>query len=54
MSETGQHTTTASTHFPETRPEQVFECLAYRGDANSIEEMDAGIMEEARKRHVHD
>ena len=36
-------------HFPETRPEQVFGCLSYKGEAKSI-----GIMAEARKRHARD
>lgn len=29
-------------HFPETRPEQVFGCLAYGGEAKSIQEMEIG------------
>lgn len=41
-------------HFPETRPEQVFGCLSYKGEAKSIDEMEAGIMAEARRRHARD
>ncbi|MXY90049.1 MAG: AbrB/MazE/SpoVT family DNA-binding domain-containing protein [Gammaproteobacteria bacterium] len=36
-------------HFPETRPEQVFGCLSYEGEAKSVAEMDAGIMAEATR-----
>ena len=44
----------AAPHFPETRPEQVFGCLSYEGEAKSIAEMEAGIMAEARRRHASD
>lgn len=33
-------------HFPETRPEQVFGCLSYEGEAKSIAEMEVGVMGE--------
>jgi len=38
--------------FPATRPEDVFGCLAYHGKAKSIEEMNAGIAVEVRRRHA--
>lgn len=41
-------------HFSETRPEQVFGCLSYEGEAKSIAEMEAGVMEEAQRRHACD
>ncbi len=44
----------AAPNFSETRPEQVFGCLSYEGEAKSIAEMEAGVMEEARKRHARD
>ena len=44
----------AAPHFPETRPEQVFRCLSYKGEAKSIADMEAGIMEEASRRHARD
>ena len=44
----------AAPHFPETRPEQVFGCLSYKGEAKSVAELEAGIMAEARKRQAHD
>ncbi len=44
----------AAPHFPETRPEQVFGCLSYKGEAKSIADMEAGIMEEASRRHARD
>ncbi|MCY4551877.1 MAG: AbrB/MazE/SpoVT family DNA-binding domain-containing protein [Defluviicoccus sp.] len=36
--------------FPETRPEDVFGCLAYDGPPRTLEEMDAGVLEEAKRR----
>lgn len=39
--------------FPETRPDEVFAVLAYKGEARSLEEMEAGILAEAR-RHAGD
>jgi len=44
----------AAPHFPETRPEQVCGCLSYKGEAKSIADMEAGIMEEASRRHARD
>ena len=44
----------AAPNFSETRPEQVFGCLSYGGEAKSIAEMEAGVMEEARRRHARD
>ena len=44
----------AAPQFPETRPEQVFGCLSYKGKAKSIAEMEAGVMAEARRRHARD
>jgi AbrB family looped-hinge helix DNA binding protein len=38
--------------FAPTRPEDVFGCLRYEGQAKSVEEMEAGIAEEARRRHA--
>ena len=37
--------------FAETRPEDVFGRLAGKGAPKSLEEMEAGVMEEARRRH---
>ena len=36
--------------FAETRPEEVFGMLAYRGAPKSLEDMDAGILAEAKRR----
>ncbi len=38
--------------FAETRPEDVFASLPYRGAPKSIEEMQAGIAVEAKRRHA--
>ena len=38
--------------FPETRPEDVFGSLPFEGAAKSPQEMDAGVREEARRRHA--
>ena len=38
--------------FPETRPEDVFGSLKYDGPAKTIEEMDAGIVAEVKRRHA--
>lgn len=38
--------------FAETRPEDVFASLPYRGAPKSIEEMQAGIAAEAKRRHA--
>lgn len=40
--------------FEETRPEEVFGSLAFDGPPKSIEEMDAGVLAEARRRHAGD
>ena len=40
--------------FAETRPEDVFGRLAYRGAPKSLAEMDAGILAEAKRRHAGD
>lgn len=36
--------------FPETHPEDVFGSLAYKGTPKSLEEMDAGVAAEAKRR----
>lgn len=38
--------------FPATRPEDVFGCLGPAREAKSVEEMEAGIMAEVRRRHA--
>jgi AbrB family looped-hinge helix DNA binding protein len=38
--------------FPPTRPEDVFGCLKYDGPPISIEDMDAAIEKEVRRRHA--
>ena len=38
--------------FAETRLEEVFGCLAYRGTPKTLEEMDAGVLAEAKRRHA--
>ncbi len=40
--------------FAETRPEDVFGCLAGEGPARSVEEMEAGVLAEAKRRHARD
>ena len=40
--------------FAETRPEDVFGCLAASGPPKSLEEMDAGVLAEAKRRHAGD
>lgn len=42
-----------TTDFAPTRPENVFRCLSYTGKPKSVEQMDAGIAAEARRRHAH-
>jgi len=37
--------------FPKTRPEDVFASLPYSGAPKSLDEMDAGITAEAKRRH---
>jgi len=38
--------------FAPTRPEDVFGCLAYKGQPKSVEQMDAGIAAEAKRHHA--
>jgi len=40
--------------FPAAKPADVFASLAYRGKPKTVEEMDAGIAAEARRRHARD
>jgi AbrB family looped-hinge helix DNA binding protein len=40
--------------FAPTRPEDVYGSLPRRRDPKSLEEMDAGIMAEAKRRHARD
>ena len=40
--------------FPETRPEDVFGSLAYDGKPKTVQEMNAGVLTEARRRHEGD
>lgn len=40
--------------FAETRPEEVFASLPYRGKPKTLEEMDAGVLAEAKRRHARD
>ena len=40
--------------FAETRPEDVFGALPYKGTPKTIEEMDAGVLAEAKRRHAGD
>ncbi len=40
--------------FAETRPEDVFGALPWKGTPKTLEEMDAGVLAEARRRHVRD
>jgi len=40
--------------FPETRPEDVYGMLAQEGRAKTLEEMDAGVLEEAHRQHAGD
>lgn len=38
--------------FVQTRAEEVFACLPHEGPPKTLEEMDAGIAAEAKRRHV--
>ncbi len=38
--------------FAPTQPEDVFGCLSYAGPAKSVEDTEAGIATEARRRHA--
>ena len=40
--------------FAETRPQDVFASLSYSGKPKTLEEMEAGILAEARRRHARD
>jgi AbrB family looped-hinge helix DNA binding protein len=40
--------------FAETRPEDVFASLRYRGKPKTLEEMDAGVLAEAKRRRARD
>ena len=40
--------------FAPTRPDQVFSLLPHQGAPKSIEEMDAAVLAEARRRHAGD
>ena len=40
--------------FPPTKPADVFGMLAHKGPPKTVEEMDAGVLEEARRHHVGD
>jgi AbrB family looped-hinge helix DNA binding protein len=41
-------------HFPETRPDQVFASLPTSGRPKTLEQMEAGILAEAKRRHAGD
>lgn len=41
-----------ATIFAPTRPEEVFGSLAYKGTPKLVEEMDAGLIEEVKRRHA--
>jgi AbrB family looped-hinge helix DNA binding protein len=40
--------------FAETRPEDVFASLRYRGKPKTLKEMEVGVLVEARRRHARD
>jgi hypothetical protein len=40
--------------FTETRPKDVFGLLPYKGKPKTLEEMDAGVLAKARRRHARD
>jgi AbrB family looped-hinge helix DNA binding protein len=40
--------------FPRTRPEDVFASLPYDGKPKTVEEMEAGIAAEVKRRHARD
>ena len=40
--------------FAETRPEDVFASLPFSGKPKTLEEMDAGVLAEAKRRHARD
>lgn len=41
-------------HFPPTEPADVFGSLPHKGPPKTVEEMDAGVAAEARRRHDRD
>ena len=41
-----------TTAFLPTRPDDVFGCLAHGGEPKSVEQMDAAVVAEARRRHA--
>jgi AbrB family looped-hinge helix DNA binding protein len=45
---------TSAPVFAATRPEDVFGSLPHRGRPKTLEEMDAGVLAEARRRHARD
>jgi AbrB family looped-hinge helix DNA binding protein len=44
----------AAPFFPQTRPEDVFASLPHSGAPKTIEDMEAGIVAEAKRRHARD
>lgn len=42
----------ATTVFAPTRPEDVFACLLHKGPAKTIDQMNAGVEAEAKRRHA--
>jgi AbrB family looped-hinge helix DNA binding protein len=42
----------ATSIFPPTRPQDVFACLPHKGPAKTIDDMNAGIAAEAKRRHA--
>ncbi|WP_428391861.1 AbrB/MazE/SpoVT family DNA-binding domain-containing protein [Lichenicoccus sp.] len=40
--------------FAPRQPDEVFGCLRYSGEPKSVEQMDAGIAAETRRRHARD
>lgn len=40
--------------FSETRPQDVFGMLPHKGKPKTLEEMDVGVLAEARRRHARD
>jgi AbrB family looped-hinge helix DNA binding protein len=40
--------------FPPTRPEDVFGCAGYSGPPKTLEEMNEGVLAEAKRRHAGD
>lgn len=43
-----------ATPFPPTRPDEVFGLLPHKGPPKSLEEMEAGVLAEAARRHARD